>query len=173
MPPCRAGAERCCSPAGRDRGRGSPHTTHRKGCDGVYFGRGMAGLSFSKQLYLLGVEMMGVGPFLSPLPHLLTWCAHTCISWSSDNWTPHLPHPNTCCLGFSSLLTSVIWLGTSRGWEQFVTGCSCSARHNGALVSNLPASDTNERCQHGTQSHLLTRAAGRRARSLCRCRLIC
>lgn len=131
-----AGAERCCSPASRDRARGSPRTS--QGCDGVYFGRRMAGLSLSKQLYLLGAEMKGVGPFLAPLPHPLTRYAHPCISRSHRGWIPHLPHPNTCCFGFSSLPTSAVWLGTSRGWEQFVSGCSRSACHSRALVSNLP-----------------------------------
>lgn len=130
-------------------GKGLPNNNYSQGCNGVYFGRGMAGLSFSKQLYLLEDGMIGVGPFLSPLSRLLTWHAHPCVSCSHHSWSSHLAHTNTCSLGFSSLPTSAIWVRISRGREQFITGCSRSAWHGGDLVSNLPPGDTNERSQHG------------------------
>lgn len=140
----------------------------RAAAKGAYFGRGMAGSSFSKQLYLLGAEMMGVGPFLCPLPHLL---AHPCISWCRHSRTPHPPHPSTRCLGFSSLPAPVVWLGTSRGWVNLSLGAP-AAPGTARLRSQIcPQVTPTGDAKHGAQSHQVTGAAGRRARSLCGCGL--
>lgn len=95
-------------------GRGSPHTSHSQMCSSVIFARGMVELSFCRQLYSLGAEIMGVGPFLLPLPYLLAQHAQSCTAGTS----PHLPHPNSCHLGFSSLLW-VWYLQSSRAvWHR-------------------------------------------------------
>lgn len=121
----------------------------RAAAKGAYFGRGMAGSLFSKQLYLLGAEMMGVGPFLCPLPHLL---AHPCISWCRHSRTPH-PPPSQYPLPWlllSPCACGLAWYLQRMG--QFVTGCSGSTWHSEAPVSNLPPGDTDGGCQtRGTE----------------------